>query len=694
MTKQEHWTSRHQQLLPIIRPVESEDVFQSLLRQVQLDYVRLSDAETLRLARACWEGTEAEAAFARDMLARNAAPIALKIAFNYSTRFGGLLEAWDGALWQLNKLLPHLSGGEKPRRTGWNGEMAGVRWLCWVQLKLAAELPSAAERLVDEKRAPGAPAAIASARSRLLTTTGNDAELYDWLLLNLEKSLFSKMLPKGRKNIIVKRGANRYTRKVLLETLPCLTAGLAGKPQQAINLSTKMVCLASDCWSSEVPEPRVRVLPIVPRFIAAAVRANARIILRRPKLAERTRMDAERLSRVTELWVTTNAKSHKLDALVGNDEDERLADIIAAEATEEKRFEAPLHRADEVRALAAYKRYGPIYGEALTKLPVRQLLPIHKVRVRERAVRQAFAAFCTRAGQPAQGHLMVAAARQAAQLAGLERGTNTGEVRKALFGIQDALRGRKPVKGRIGVLGTALHSALEGDRLQPVSRSDQQIAVSLKKAFPTLKFTFSLAAAYGFGQKLDKQGKADRVFIEACRKAGLRIKIAEDALDMVKDMPLAQPSGCRIRVQAAKGYVRPWQLALESHALSVGDRADAARRAFLALQAEASAREEQLAQLKSDQWLTALDDLKTTHSKLEVAAKVCDTLTAAAAELEESCADLKLGRALQAILAADEVLDAHMSLQNTEAWWADAYWALDQRPAPVGKVLFDAEVPF
>lgn len=163
---------------------------------------------------------------------------------------------------------------------------------------------------------------------------------------------------------------------------------------------------------------------------------------------------------------------------------------------------------------------------------------------------------------------------------------------------------------------------------------------------------------------------------------------------MVKDMPLAQPSGCRIRVQAAKGYVRPWQLALESHALSVGDRADAARRAFLALQAEASAREEQLAQLKSDQWLTALDDLKTTHSKLEVAAKVCDTLTAAAAELEESCADLKLGRALQAILAADEVLDAHMSLQNTEAWWADAYWALDQRPAPVGKVLFDAEVPF
>lgn len=693
MTKQEHWISRHHDLLPVITPASDDDVFQSLLRQVQRDYVRLSDAETLKLARACWEGTPAEAAFARDMLGRNAAPVALKMAFNYSTRFGGLLEAWDGALWQLNKLFPHITGGEKPRRTGWNGEMAGIRWLCWVQLKLAAELPSAAERLVDEKRAPGAPAAIASARSRLLTTTGNDAELYDWLFQRLDKLQYGKRLPKGRKNLLVKRGIARYTRKVLVKSLPCLTAGLAGKPQLAVSLSGKMVALPSAKWTNHVPQPEVRVLPIVPRFIAAAVRANARIILRRPKLAERTRIDAERLSKVTELWVTTNAKSHRLDALVGNDQDERLADIIAAEVSDEKRFEAPLHRADQVRALSAYKRFGPIYGEALTKLPVRQLLPIQKTRVRERAVRQSFAAFCQRAGQPELGHVMVAAARQAAKLAGLTPDSSAGEIRDALSGVQDALRGRKPVKGRVGALGQALQVALEGQRLQPVSVSDQQIAVGLKKAFPTLKFNFSLAAAYVFGRKLDKQGKADKAFVEACRKAGLRLKIAEEALELVKDLPLAQPSGCRIRVTNAKGYVRPWQLALEAQALSIGDKADAARKAYLNIRAEQPL-EEEIEALNAEQWLMALDTMQEASSRLAVAAKVSETLTAAAADLEESCADLNMARALNALIAVDEILDDHMSIQNTEAWWADAYWALDQRPAELGKVLFDAEVPF
>lgn len=79
--KQEHWILQRQLLLAAVQSVQATDIFTELLRQVQNGYVRLTDAETLRLMKACWTGSPESIAFAQDMLLRNALPILLQMAY-------------------------------------------------------------------------------------------------------------------------------------------------------------------------------------------------------------------------------------------------------------------------------------------------------------------------------------------------------------------------------------------------------------------------------------------------------------------------------------------------------------------------------------------------------------------------------------------------------------------------------------
>jgi hypothetical protein len=657
----DRWTITRNTTIAAVPAVQGEDVFLELLRQVQQAYVRLTDAETLRMADLACSGHPEQQAFARDMLARNAGPVALEAAFEFSTRFGGLLEAFDGTLHLLAKLLPKVTEteGGKTRRTGWDGKANGLRWLTWVACKLPAELPMAAERLVDEKRARNAPAAIASGRSRLLACVGNDAELRDEFIWQgvTWKATATPGLPKGRKNQVVKKGGLRRI------TTTYLARGVQGK----------------SVFPHQMPELRSTILPLTPQWVAAAVRANARAILRRPRISETTRRDAANLACATELWVTRNAKAHRLDALVGEDGDERLADIITVEAAVQGRFEAPLHRIDQMRALAAYRKYGPVHGEVLTHLPVRELLPVHRTRKRERDLRERFTAFCDRYGVLDRAHDVVAAGRYALTLTGTALDADMADVRDALRGVQAALRGSRPVS-QPSVLGAALQGALKGTALEGASKDDVKVARQVQQAFPGLSLRVPLAAAVLFGRKLAKQGKADRVFVEACRKAGVRIRHAEDALELLKDVPVTSRQGARVRVQGAKGYVRPMQIALEASALSTGARADTARQAVVRLEREVMNAERAVDEVPEAHWVKALDHLADVRAQLHTAARVSDTLTGAAEALEDSCADLNLSRALAALVDADLVLDDHMAVQNPLAWWADAYWALDKRP--------------
>lgn len=203
------------------------------------------------------------------------------------------------------------------------------------------------------------------------------------------------------------------------------------------------------------------MLPLTPAWIARAVRANARAILARPKLSESTMRQARALATVTEFWVNRNAKAHRLDAVTGEDGDQRLADILTAEPVAPQRYEAPLHQLDQIRALRAYQRFGPIHGAVLTRLPVREILPVHRKRQQERQVRDRFAQFCEQAGIPGQGHDAIAAARLALTLTGTPLNAPMDDVREALRGVQAALRGKTAVS-RPSQLGSALLTALIG----------------------------------------------------------------------------------------------------------------------------------------------------------------------------------------------------------------------------------------
>ena len=370
-----------------------------------------------------------------------------------------------------------------------------------------------------------------------------------------------------------------------------------------------------------------------------------------------------------------NARAHRLDEVVGEDGEQRLSDIIPSQEKQESKFEAPLHRIDAVRALAAYRTFGPVYGDALVRLPVRALLPIQRKRNSERQVRTAFSALLTRANIPERGHEAIQAARYALSLTGTDANAPLPQVRDALRCVQTALRNSRPVSPT-GTLGTALTAALAGTALQPVSPDDVRIAQAVKSAFPTLPLRFPLAAVIGFGRKLDRQGKADRVFVAACRKAGVRIRIAEDALAMMKATPITRTAGKRIRVQSGKGYVRPMQLALEACAQRIGEHADRVGPTLMGLKLEAEQAEAQGLDAIGDTWLDALDFAAQTRARYERTVRVSETLNDAASMLEESCADLKLGRALLALIDADEALDDLNALFNHQEWWADAYWSL------------------
>lgn len=689
MSKQDAWMYKRAVIIAAVTPLNglpAEDPVQDLVRQVAGDYVRLTDVETVRLHGLAVEGTSAQQAFALDALTRNAAPIALELAFQYSTRFGGLLEAWDGALWQLNKLLPRVTetkSGEL-RKTGWNPHHNGVRWLTWVRLKLQAELPDTAERLVDEKRASGAGAAIAAGRSRLMNSLANDAGLYtDGPLISM-KARPAKQLPKGRKNLVVKRGAHRVTGKALA------TAGAATQRTALTNavLTTDEHGLLSGLQPSR--------MPITAFWVARAIRANARALLMRPAgarpLSDRAQREALVLSRVTEEYVNRNAKSIKLDATVGEDQDERLSDIIAAEEREERIFEAPLHHADATRALAAFRRYGPVHGDVLTKLNVRAILPTYRRRLHERKERQAFQAMLERAGMGNHAHVAVSAARLALTLTGTPADAPLTDVKSALRGVQGALRGARPTPKVTSAFGTALAAALTGTALQTISRDDAMAAKAIRAAHPDLKPGLPLAAVIGYDRKLARHGKADRAFVTACRNAGVRIRQAEDALALVNDaMQLTTSRGERVRVTAPRGYVRPWQLAIEQDARDVGDRADQLAQRLPELENELREAEARVDDAQTDTgWLAALDDASCARDTLQRARAVRDVLRDAAADLESAATDAHLARAIDALTRVEAIKEDECALNEPDTWWADAYHALDHRP----DVQVDLSVPF
>ncbi|AFD27501.1 hypothetical protein [Deinococcus gobiensis] len=703
--KQEHWILQRQLLLAAVQSVQATDIFTELLRQVQNGYVRLTDAETLRLMKACWTGSPESIAFAQDMLLRNALPILLQMAYEYSTRFGGLHEAFDGALHRVKLLLPSAQETEKGvRHLGWNGEQGGIRWLTWVEKKLRAELPSQAERFVDDKKESATSGWIAAGRNQLFETIGNHAALYVdglWSLENFQirKTRPTKSLPAGRRNLVVKRGATRLTRKALGRSTSALTANLMGKaplalgekaltPQPHTSWWAAMDTLRGDQarweWLMDDAHHLLSHLPVTPEWVAAAIRAKGHELLRQPRLAERTLREAQRRTQVTAAWVNRNSKTTKLDALVGDDQDERLMDIIAApEAAREFRFEAELHRSDKRRAFNTLRRYGPVHGPVLLALDVRSILPTHRRRLSERRVREAFTAFCERSGIPTHGTQAIAAARVAAQMAGLAPKASSSDVRMALMGVQDALRGRKPVKGRVSVLGSALSGALAGTRLQVVSHSDQEIATALRRQFPKLKFGFSLAAAFVFGRKLDRQGKADRVFVEACRKAGVRIKLAEDALNLLHDVPVTSRQGERVRVQGAKGYLRPWQLAIEAEVHRVERWATQTRQALPQLDEDLLDEQDRAASVGGDtQFLGALSDVEVLRASRRRTSEIADLLAAQSERLEEAAQTVNLTLALNTLLDADALEYEALCAANHQTWWAQAYVALDHAGCP------------
>ncbi|WP_240319502.1 hypothetical protein [Deinococcus wulumuqiensis] len=706
INRREGWALRRSTFIPAVPAVKGEDTFTELLSQVQRDYVRLSDVETLQLARVCWAGGE-HAEWAADMLSRNAGPIVLEVAYFYSTRFGGLLEAYDAAWHTLSKLLPEAKEVKVPnsdkttiRKTGWNGEKSGLRFLSWVERKLYAEMPTAAQRLVDEKRESGAPAAIAAGRSRVLYTVGNDAELYDWLMDEADRAKTQprKGMPGGRKNLIVAKGGDkRFSRKATAKAVAALTASLQSKAQavkgEALILQPHVSMwesLGAERWDIvlSLGAKDVAHLPVTPKWVAAAVRAGARATLRKPGLGERTEREALALSRVGEGWVARNSKAARLDALVGNDQDERLADIIAAtEPQEAARFEVSLHKADENRAFRAYKQYGPVYGPILLSLPVRELLPVQRRRKQEAEVRERFQAFCERAGLSGKQQMdAIAAARLAAHELGLDpKKVSAGEARVRFQGVQDALRGRKPV-GKKGQLGFALSAALSGTKLAEVSSEEAKVAKALRKAFPKLKWGFSLAAALVFGRKLNAQGKADRQFVEACRKAGVRVKLAAEALEMVKDVPTATRKGERVRVCAGKPYLRSWQRAIEAEVWKVEGWANQTRAAQLALGAEAQAANAAIDAAPNELWVAAMDKYEPVafraHKAAKVAGRYADRLALTSEILEDCAARVDIAWALNAMLEAEaSEYEAHCAA-NPNTWWADAYAALSLSDVP------------
>ncbi|WP_019008594.1 hypothetical protein [Deinococcus aquatilis] len=641
----EHFVLARNHVVEAVQLPIPTNAFEDAVKSARNAYVRLTDAETMACHQDAREGTPRQQKRARELLVRNAMPLLLISARDFAWRFGGWLEALDAALHLLNLALPRTELLENGRikRSGWNPHLNGARWLFWVEKTLAAELPKMAERLVDDKRASGAPAAIAAGRSRLLTTYGNDLGLHDEFQSAMSDwacSRFTTVLPKGRKNVTPKRGHGRYTVRFVQASGPGFFRDLTS----AFALKTAYFTLRTNITAS---------------LVARAVRTNARVTLAKPGLAERTRQQAFALSEVTALWVERNSKSLRLDALVGEDQNERLQDIIAApEPTQAPVFQAPLHQADRARALSAYRRYGAVYGPILLALPVRQLLPVYRQRVRDAQVRAYFRARCAQWGVPATQDV-IACARTAAHLSGVSLSASAAELRTALAPVQAALSGGLH-ENRVSVLGSALANALQGQALAPRITDSEGIRVAreLRQAYPSIAPRISLVTAILLGRKLDKTGKADQTFIAACVQADVRVKLADQAFALLRDVPVTTRKGQRVRVAGGSKYVRPDQLTLERHAVSAGSRADAARQTFLTLQAKLH-----------------VDSSPAQLQQVALAERVSDTLTAAAEQLEEAATRLTFGPALEALLAVDSVLDDHLALQDPGAWWAAAWWA-------------------
>lgn len=641
----EHFVLARNHVVAAVQLPTPTNAFEDAVKSARNAYVRLTDAETMACHQDAREGTPRQQKRARELLVRNAMPLLLVSARDFAWRFGGWLEAFDAGLHLLNLALPRteLLENGRVKRSGWNPHLNGARWLFWVEKTLAAELPKMAERLVDDKRASGAPAAIAAGRSRLLTTYGNDLGLHDEFHVALSDwacSRFTAVLPKGRKNVTPKRGHGRYTVRFVHASGQEFFRDLA----PAVGLKTALFSLRTNITAS---------------LVARAVRANARVTLAKPGVADRTRQQALALSEVTALWVERNSKSLRLDALVGEDQNERLQDIIAApEPAQAHVFQAPLHQADRARALSAYRRYGAVHGPILMALPVRQLLPVYRQRVRDAQVRTYFRTRCAQWGVPATQDV-IACARTAAQLSGVSLSASALELRTALAPVQAALSGGLH-ENRVSVLGSALATALQGQALAPRITDSEgiRIARALRQAYPTIAPRISLVTALLLGRKLDKTGKADRTFIAACVQADVRVKLADQAFALLKDVPVTTRKGQRVRVGGGSKYMRPDQLTLERHAVSAGSRADAARQTFLTLQAELHP-----------------DSSPAQRQHVALAERVSDTLTAAAEQLEDAATHLTFGPALEALLAVDSVLDDHLALQDPEAWWACAWWA-------------------
>lgn len=657
----------------------ADDLFQELLAQVQGAYVRLSDGETVRLAAVCRDEQSQQRDFAGDLLCRNALPIILKAAFDHAARFGGLLEAFDAGLHILNKQLPH---GE---RAGWDPRRNGMRWLAWVTYKVAAELPKEATRSVDEKRQSDAPAAIANARTRLMYGVGNDASLRElrWHGQQAWRSVQGAVrLPRGRKNLVVKRGSGRITRRFLLRGLPLTCRNLQGKVPLGWNGKELVgLPLAFESWPKEVALKQA-FLPLSAHWIAAAVRANARELLSRKGLALSTRERAARLLNVNELWVQRNSRALRLDALVGEEQDERLSDILpAVERSEAGQFEVPLHHADLTRAITALKRFGPDHGSALMALPVRQLLPVQRRREQERQEREQYQVFLNRSGLQGTWLQAYQAARYILEELGLDPQTPMRELHAELRGVQSALRGQRPAKHHFA---QQLAGALHGTALQTASPADVELAREVRRRYPAVRFTFSVAALIGWQRKLARQGQADRKLVQACTKAGVRIKVATDALNRVQ-VPTTQRRDNRIRVKSEKPFLRPMQLALESYARSIGARADVATPTANQLEQQLRHLERQAEQAGSDQqWLHLLDEASELRAQATLARQVADQLAEHASALEEAATEVNLGLALRALLEAEDTLDLHEIVQTPQAWWAQAFHACPtNHPAPV-----------
>lgn len=638
----EHFVLARNHVVAAVQLPTPTNAFEDAVKSARNAYVRLTDAETMACHQDAREGTPRQQKRAWELLVRNTMPLLLVSARDFAWRFGGWLEAFDAGLHLLNLALPRTELLENGRikRSGWNPHLNGARWLFWVEKTLAAELPKMAERLVDDKRASGAPAAIAAGRSRLLTTYGNDLGLHDEFhsaLSDWAGPRVTALLPKGRKNVTPKRGHGRYTVRFVQ------ASGL-GFYRTPTTLKTAYCTLRTNITAS---------------LVARAVRANARVTLAKPGLADRTRQQALALSEVTALWVERNSKSLRLDALVGEDQNERLQDIIAApEPAQAPVYQAPLHQADRARALSAYRRYGAVYGPILLALPVRQLLPVYRQRVRDAQIRAYFRARCAQWGVPATQDV-IACARMAAQLSGVSLKASALELRTTLAPVQAALSGGLH-ENRISVLGSALANALQGQALAPRITDSEgvRIARALRQAYPIIAPRISLVTAILLGRKLDQTGKADRTFIAACVQADVRVKLADEAFALLKDVPVTTRKGQRVRVQGGSKYVRPDQLTLERHAVSAGSWADVARQTFLTLQADLHA-----------------DSSPAQRQHVALAERVSDTLTWAAEQLEDAATHLAFGPALEALLAVDSVLDDHLALQDPEAWWAAAWWA-------------------